>query len=227
MNYKIIHDEDKLREFIDWLPEVEKQQTYYLSLFARNKYCREVIKVNDKQQLKRFTSNKEQLFDKIKQLECPLGSYKIRDVEIPQEALALYITINPRDLKKATTTTLKKCVDAITNPDSNFLIKDMALSAIQKSRYKCYYKGFDIDSKLIDLSFMNFLGKDDYKIIETRGGYHIYVDTNTKGHWYNFISDLYKDDIDTSGNEDLMSPVVGCIQGGFVPRFIDYYGNSI
>jgi hypothetical protein len=35
MNYKIIHNEEKLQQFIDWLPELLPNEQYYVALLAR------------------------------------------------------------------------------------------------------------------------------------------------------------------------------------------------
>jgi hypothetical protein len=112
-NYQIIVDEDKLKEFIEWLPELERHETYYCTLFARSKYSN-LVKSSDKQQLKSFTSSKLRLLNKIKQLETKVGTYTnrdrytLKDVSIPQEALSFYISINPRDMIKATKASLKE-----------------------------------------------------------------------------------------------------------------------
>lgn len=220
MNYHIIKDEDKLKEFIDWLPELEVNEKYYVSLFARKKYCEKKIKSNDKTQLKRFTSNKDRLFEKIKQLECEVGGYSLRNgIIAPQESLVLYINPNPRDMKKATFGLMKKCVDLLQSDGNGYNIHAEVLSCIQKSKSKSHFCDFDIDTKNIDLSKLSdILPPNSYKILETRGGYHILVNTRLapKTKWHLAIRETFN--VDQIG--DQLIPVCGCYQGGFVPRFV-------
>lgn len=226
MNYQIIADEKELINFIDWLPELQENEKYYISLFARKKYCKEEIKSNDKTQLKRFTSSKERLIDKIRQLEIPIGAWKLKNGIAPQESLALYISLNPRCMKKATVLMGKKCWDLMES--KNYNLHAEALSCIQKSKSRTCYVDFDIDDKSIDLDeeWLNSeIGKNNYKILETRGGYHIIVNPENASNyrskffkdknWYQKIQKKYP--VDQSG--DQLLPVVGTYQGGFIPKF--------
>ena len=71
MNYKIIQNEELLKDFVNWLPVLNSNETYYICLFARKKYIQdsEVKIAKDKGQLKCVTSNKEFLFQKLKQMK--------------------------------------------------------------------------------------------------------------------------------------------------------------
>lgn len=102
-NYKIITDDQALRHFVAWLPELTESETYYVSLFARGRYAEPHLKI-DKLQCKRFTARKESLVDKIRQLEISVDGYVLKGIKAPQETLALYISVNPRDMVKATKT---------------------------------------------------------------------------------------------------------------------------
>lgn len=227
MNYQVIADKDKLKEFIEWLPELESNEKYYVSLLARKKYSDGQSKTHDKAQLKRFTANKSRLLDKITQLEVPLGAWKMQGDPAPQITLALYITPNPRCLKTATELMGKRCWDLMKQGQYN--IHAEALSCIQKSPSRTCFVDFDIDSKEVNLD-QNWLneavGEGNYAIVETRGGYHLlirpeaatnYRKTNFGDkNWYQLIKKQYP--VDQSG--DQLIPVVGAVQGGFVPKFI-------
>lgn len=237
--YKLIHDENALQGFINWLPELQNSEKYYCSLFARKKYSPELIDSNDRTQLKRFTATKDNLIYKIRQLEIPIGNYRLKDRIVPQESLVLYIHPNPRCMKRAAEAMGKKCWDLLRN--ENFNIHAEALSCIQRSKSQnSPYVMFDIDSKDVDMTFIeSVLAPCSYDIIETRGGYHLlvksknaYRESYMKGFgfgkmkrkpevgdkmWHKKLRDHFGEVCDNVG--DFMTPIVGTIQGGFVPKF--------
>lgn len=232
MNYKIITDEAKLKEFIDWLPDLKSHETYYVCLFARSKYVSDnsVAHIkSDKSQLKRFTSNKEWLFTKIKQLECELGSYKQRGNHIPQECLALYITVNPRDMLKATKASLVKFATLITTEYNGYNPHQEVMSEIQKAKSRACYIDFDFDGVRSNeirkqIILKDLINIDACTFVETRGGCHVLVNPNNvielfKKTFYNNMTTLDGCDI----NGDCMLPVIGSYQGGFTPTFDELY----
>lgn len=220
-NYKIILNEELLKSYIEWLPDLQENECYYGCLFARKKYCKSIPwPGTDKTQLKRFTAKKWNLLHKIKQMECPLGSYEIKGQDIPQDALALYLHVNPRDLWKSTIRSIGQLAKVIESNGRNSNPHQEVLSEIQRSPGKKKYIIFDLDTK--DDKILNDCIKiidGNCELMETRGGYHIFIPTekaNTISNkkWYQALSEI----CDVTG--DNMSPVPGCIQGEFMPRLI-------
>lgn len=226
--YKIIADNTELEYFINnVLPDLEDNECYYISLFARNKYYRELTHIkSDKAQLKRFTANKENLIQKLKQLECPVGSYNQKYMIVPQQALAVYITINPRHYIKATYSSLITLATLIGKKADGYNPHQHVMSEIQRSCSRKVYVDFDFD---ISIPPEEFLGKlystvnfDSLTVIKTRGGYHTLVKPNLiSGNsvktWYKDLKGLGSDQCG-----DLMIPIPGCYQGGldFVTHII-------
>lgn len=246
MNYKIIHDEEQLKNFIEWLPELLPGETFYVSLMARSKYCKGVKHINsDKQQLRRFLSTKEFLFEKIKQMEIEEEYYFQKHNPMPQEALAVYITPNPRSFEKAAKACLIRLAELITKPYSNYNIVAEATSEVHKAVSRKIYLDIDFDNPHGDItqdyyvSNEYFLGlnraiiekcinKDCLTYIETRGGFHVLIELKKialeyKNSWHQSITTLSGVDINNSKLSkcsDNMIPIPGCIQGNFVPKFI-------
>lgn len=70
MNYQIVADEDEFNKFLEWLPPLEKEETHYVAVLARNKYVRDLgigTFNSDRHQCARFTTNSERLLLKLQQ----------------------------------------------------------------------------------------------------------------------------------------------------------------
>jgi hypothetical protein len=235
MNYQIIKDEKLLREFIEWLPDLQQDERYYVCLFARNKYCKDLVHIkSDKAQLKRFISDKERLFNKIQQLEIPVGRYLQRTTEVPERALALYITPNPRSLRKATANMLVKLAISMRDANESLFIHQEALSQIQKAKGTKHYVDFDFDFpedkkfeesiiRGIKSQVLEFVNPEAVKLLRTRGGIHCLVNpklvNNDKAKTF-YTKLMNMGETDQSG--DQMIPVPGCTQGDFIPHFINF-----
>lgn len=226
-NYEVVKNHDWFHDFLAWLPTLNPNEKFYMCLFGRRKYCSEEFAVNiksDKQQLKRVLATKENMLEKLLQMECAQGAYFCKGVVVPQGALAAYITPNQRCMKKALVGMTKQCVDMLTGSANGFNIHQEAMSQVQKSAsdnrpFIC----FDFDWK-DPIKLKQLISKVEgfCDVVETRGGYHMFVhrdkcDQIKDKKWYPYLSQHS----DQQG--DLMTPIVGCVQGDWVPRFIHRY----
>jgi hypothetical protein len=195
---------------------------------------------SDKTQLKRFVSSKHNLLSKIQQLECPIGCYVNKQGDaITDDGLVLYITLNPRDMRKASFASIAGLAGMLSKHDEGDLNPHSeVLSQIHKAKSRSVFVHFDIDVVTGEASDANstkstlsvdeiylkacrIVGKDAVTIIQTRGGCHVLVYPEkvfslTKNWHPILVRELKCDQVG-----DLMVPVVGCCQGGFVPHFYD------
>ena len=221
--YTIVADESQLERFIDWLPDLTEDEKFYCSLFARKKYCPELVKSNDKTQLKRFTSGKDRLMQKLYTLEVKEGNYFLKGKQqVPQQALVTYINPNPRNMRTATFNSIMKLTHMLKTNNKGFNAHAEVLSCIQKAKSRTVYVDFDFDFKndKIISQCIDVVGKDALTVIETRGGYHMMVKPSMAENTKTWYQSFMKLGADQAG--DQMVPIVGCVQGGFVPKFIDF-----
>lgn len=221
-HYQIINDLKLLEAFVDWLPELEPHEKFYCSLFARKKYALEGVRSSDKANLKRFLASKEQLIQKIHQLEVPLGAYELKDGPAPQESLAFYINPNPRNMHKAMYDGIIRFTKILEQGHRHLNPHAEIMSCLQRNVSRKVFLDFDIDDKAFDLTQLNgLINSDAVDILETRGGFHILVilskvEERYKKTFFNAIRTLGVDQVG-----DQLLPVPGCVQGGFTPRFIN------
>jgi len=231
MNYKIIIDGQKLLDFIEWLPELQPGEVFLCCLLARKKYSYGEILDSSQVLLSRFTATKSSLFHKIQQLECPIGSYWLSKEckEVPQDALALYITPNPRSLEKASKEAALKLVDLLTKKYNGFNPHQEAMSAIQASKSRTVFVDFDFDGVEIEevkLSLDWVINRDAVTFVKTRGGFHLLVEPDKvekafKNTWHKSLQSIPGVDYERRAT-DRMLPVPGTSQGMFCPYILKY-----
>lgn len=237
--YKIIRTPKELQRYVDSLPDLGEQYKYYISLFARKKYGGTVGLTSDKCQLKRCVASKDRIISKLKQMEVPVGAYTFQgkdgeqEVIVNQKSLVVYISANPRDMHKAAGATAKKLVSQIVDGQVIKNPQAEALSQIQTHGKKIWFNvdlDFTTEEVLDDWTIKSWLrgkvNEDAYKLVRTRGGYHILVnleriDRSYKKSWYNKLqqTDGLPMEIDLS-NGDGMLPIPGCVQSDFTPMVI-------
>ena len=227
-NYAVVIDENEFNNFLQWLPPLEKEECHYVALLARDKYIRELgigTFNSDKHQCARFTTTHERLLLKLKQCETEVGNYSVKGVEVPQQALAAYMTINPRSQTKAAKWLLKRLADVVADGEQNVNVYQESLTAIHKSIGRKLFVDVDFDNVEIEYTAKEIgklINPDCVKILETRGGFHTIIrldaieDKFVKS-WYKNITSLEGADI--AG--DTLIPIPGTYQGGIVPTLFD------
>lgn len=225
MNYQVIVDDAEFQKFVEWLPPLEKEECHYAALLARDKYIRDLgigTFNSDKHQCSRFVTNTERLLLKLKQCETEVGNYSVKGIEIPQQALAAYMTINPRSKTKAAKWLLKRLADVVADGEQNVNVYQESLTAIHKSVGRKLFVDVDFDNVALEqtvVEMSRYVNVDAVKILETRGGFHAIIrldkihDKYVKS-WYKNITTM--NGADVAG--DTLIPIPGTYQGGWVPK---------
>ena len=234
--HNIITDPDALREFVEWLPKTTMNERYLVHLQARKKYAPD-LGLNNLSHIESFVCDKRSMENRIRRLEVQVGCYQTRAGDtIPDRALALYITPNPRDMRKASIACAKSFVDSVTNSGKErFRPHAEVLSLIHKSKSRSVFVHFDIDREgdadvgntakdstpieEVKTIVEGIVGAEALTVVETRGGMHLLIEPSLvqsdRKDWHKVITKSFN--VDQRG--DIMLPVVGCNQGGYTPTF--------
>jgi hypothetical protein len=227
--YQIIRDREQLEAFVRFLPDLQADEVYYVSLLARNKWVKTTgITISSQVQLKRFQATKKTLVNKLEQMEVAYGVYMDKGKPIPEEALGVYITPNPRSLTQSNFTVMK---ELLTGVQTGQVLNpyQVALSALQTNCSKKVFFDLDIDieqDKISENRIKELRQAIEFPAtwIRTRGGFHCLIHLNEipkalVSKWYQQVLSLKTDGIDITMNGDNVIPLAGCTQGGFVPHF--------
>ncbi len=216
--YNIIADIQALEKFVEWLPELQAHEIYYVGLYGRRKYAPDSGIRSDKCQLKSITTDKRRLIDKLRQMEVTYGAYLDRDTIIPNEALAVYITVNPRSQIEAARLMAAELAKMFGRPYNNYNVSKLALSCIHKAKSRSAYVDLDFDNmKFTDVKdeIMKHVNEEAITVLNTRGGFHLLINPTDvakqfKNTWHKALTGF--SGVDIVG--DNMIPVMGCYQGG-------------
>lgn len=221
MNYQIIKDKELFLSFIDFLPQLAKNECFFLTLLARKKYTSAELPKTECQ-IKRFYASKEHLYDKVKQLECEMGTYKFNDIEVPADSMVLYLNPNPRCFKKAAKNTLielAKTIDQDVNPNT------ISMNCIQTAIGTKHFVHLEYDASAVE-DFLVFaedkINRNAMTIIKTRGGFHVLikpklVEPQFIKKWYQALTSFEGIDV----KNDQFCPVVGACQSTFMPYIVE------
>ncbi len=209
----LIKDIDEFNKLINILPELNKDEVYFISLSARNKYLskdeREFYSLGQTEMFGReIAQSKDKLKNyTIKKLEATLSYKTTRNgKQIPEKSLVCYININPSSMIKAyyqfqneMNRQMSEIMLALQNdkqPNYSFVnIQTRELmNCIQKSTGTKHYVDIDCDTKQFEIvnQIIADLTVDEIKFyqIETHGGYHFLLDKNTIPKNYNLMMNV-------------------------------------
>ena len=195
--------------------------------YLTEKQKSEGLNFGHRSQIKRFITKKKFLKDKIRALECKIGTFTEKGNPIPSNCFAFYITPNPRNLHKAGINVIKKSADLLSRGQGLNPYK-IALNCIQTCTGTKKY--FDIDTDVknnyhiqLEGDIHNDLFKFSYEFVKTRGGGHLLInlqDPDLSKRWYQEVESFLQclDYVqDFQMNNDLC-PLPGTCQGNYIPK---------
>ena len=240
MNYKLIHNQEELQKFVDFLPELNPNEGYFIILIARKKWFPE-SGIASAHKLRRETvGRKDKIIHTIKQWEIEESGYDSNGTPIDIKNLGVYIGFNPKNQHKACFELINQCLEAIKSNKENINVKSMANDVIQGSNGTKNFIDVDVDIKedenyLDIVSYIkDLINPSRLTFIKTNGGFHALINLikcegegrmmelspNHGNQWYQKLQNHpFKSELNIMSND--LVPVVGCNQGKYIPHFLN------
>jgi hypothetical protein len=234
-HYQILLNETELQKYLDTLPELQDDEVFYLSLLARAKWVKDTdLKIHgSSNKLVRTTCTKDNIVRRLREMEVPMYTYELKGQPIPQEALGVYISVNPVSKQKAARTLLKRLTEwVVDNPNHPINVLAEAATALQTSQSRKVFLDLDIDAPDEDSLFRAIrhvydnIALDALTTVRTRGGAHVRVRLDQSlpffkenRNWHRTVvqqPDVIAPATILAQNDGLI-PLPGCTQGGYQP----------
>lgn len=246
----MIVDKKQFDKYVEMLPDLKKDEVYFVSLSARNKYLtqeeRDEFSLGRTEMFSReIARDKEGLYYAMKKLRASLQYRRTNNgKEIPEKAIVVYGNINPSSMLKAYQIFVQEMnheVGEITSalmngkePNFTAILRSnrFLMNSIQKARSRKLLIDIDIDflkegSRIDTLDLLKVYLKENkvyYWMIETYSGYHIVIDKLTvPNKLYSFIGAMRDTDNtikEIEFNKNEMIPIPGTLQAGKLIEFI-------
>lgn len=224
---KLIHDRKEYLKFLEYLPELENDEVYFLSLSARNKYLTDDERVEyDLGRTEMFS--RQIAFDKagiaiaLNKMEADLNVRTTRNGSpIPEHCLVVYVNVHPSSTLKAyrrfSEQMNRHYEEAFLGTLNGSEATDMwipfrrittnLMNHIQKASSRKVLVDIDIDGDDDKQSAILVKEVDDYlskhecgrMIIKTQGGFHVLVPTKYLGKHVPLFQKLQELDKQTEG----------------------------
>lgn len=237
--YTIIHDESQIRRYVNMFMETNDKAVMLLGLMVRTKHmkkkgaCYKMSRAFFERKCLTLYATKcpaDLVIRTLRRYEVKQGLY-VDDNGVPldNDALSVYVMFHPRNVVQ----TKQELVDQwttsafhlINNPtQSNIELNkqpvSQVLSKLQKYSLNRRVICLDLDDKKYFQDVMSRLSVESIEplfVIETHGGYHIYIKQTEQHLVIHKLSDEFK----MSVLRDPLSPMPGTYQSGFPVKFID------
>ena len=257
--HSLIYDKKELQKYLDYVlynssfgnsTENISKYPFFVMFIARTKYLTEKQKQqydmkNNFQFYKCLVVEKSKFIRKLNDFNIN-NVFDRKNKQLPIDCMSIYVTLNPRDVNKATYQLQKYLLDLSYKKHFNEMnkLEYFAYKAYHVSPLKLQRCVIDIDidfdnggnHKMVYNTIMEIINKIMYSvvcIVETHSGYHIYVDLSKMDNKYKqfIFQDLPKLKItcikEINTNTDTMVVLPGTLQGGFPVRIIHIHEKII